>query len=176
MLELVPEFEVVVSDVDEEALTTDDPWETAENLSLAKATAVSKLRPDTLVIGGDTVVAIDNEQLAKPENEEHARVVLRRLSGATHMVITGITLIHQGQSETFSVTSHVSFRELSDEEIREYIATGEPMDKAGAYAIQGGASAFVSKLEGSLSNVIGLPLEALRDRLGKFRPQELGEI
>ncbi len=165
--QLVPDFEILVSDVDEEALTTSDPWETAEGLALAKAQAVAKLRPDALVIGGDTVVAHQDRQLAKPLDGEEAVAMLLSLSNQTHRVITGVALVWPGGSESWHDTSEVTFRELSRDEVERYVATGEPMDKAGAYAIQGGAAGFVEKLEGSLTNVIGLPLEGLRERLAR---------
>jgi septum formation protein len=165
---LIDDFEVLVSEVDEDALTSSDPWRTAEELSLAKAVAVAQLRPDALVIGGDTVVAIKSgegyEQLAKPLDAADAERMLRRLSGETHVVITGVSLVWSGGRKTFSATSSVMFRELSGDEIRAYVDTGEPMDKAGAYAIQGGAAGFVAHLEGSLTNVIGLPVEMLKER------------
>jgi septum formation protein len=173
LAQITPEFEVRVSDVDEEALTTADPWETAERLALAKARAVAAQFPQAIVIGGDTVVAVGDEhgaydQLAKPVDQEDARAMLGRLSGREHLVITGVGLVWPGGQESFHDTSRVRFRDLTDQEIREYVATGEPMDKAGAYAIQGGASGFVNGLEGSLSNVIGLPLEMLRERLERL--------
>lgn len=158
---LVPEFEVLVIEVDEEALTLPDPFETAERLAEAKAKAVAPLRPEAIVIGGDTVVALNGEQFAKPKDVEDARRMLRALSGQTHVVATGISLVTPKAVQTFHDKTYVTFRELTDEEIADYVATGEPMDKAGGYAIQGGAAGFVVGREGSESNVIGLPLEAL---------------
>lgn len=162
---LVPVFEVVTSDVDEEALTVSDPIATAERLAEAKARAVAALRPEALVIGADTVVFLGETQFAKPQDAADARRMLRALSGRTHVVATGVCLIGPQGSETFHDETLVVFRDLSDAEIEAYVATGEPMDKAGAYAIQGGAAAFVVRREGSESNVIGLPLERLRDFL-----------
>lgn len=164
--ELVPEFEVVPADVDEDALTRLDPWVTARELAMAKARVVARLRPEALVIGSDTVVAVDSGleypvQLAKPRDEEDAMRMLRLLSGRQHMVITGVALVRGLIEEVSADTTRVSFRELTEGEIRTYVGTGEPMDKAGAYAIQGGAAAFVERTEGSISNVIGLPLELL---------------
>jgi septum formation protein len=165
---LVDEFEVVVSDVDEDALTVPDPWATAERLAEAKATAVLALRPDAVVVGGDTVVAVRNsewEQLAKPASFEDACTMLRKLSGREHVVVTGVCVASADGVRTASETTKVRFRNLTDEEIRAYVATGEPMDKAGGYAIQGGAKGFLESVEGSLSNVIGLPVEKLREML-----------
>ena len=162
---LIPEFEVVVADVDEEALTVSDPIETAERLAGAKAQAVALLRPDALVIGADTVVFLGDEQFAKPHDAEDAKRTLRALSGKTHAVVTGVSLVSSKGVRTFHDRTEVAFRSLTEEEIEDYVATGEPMDKAGAYAIQGGAGAFVARREGSESNVVGLPLEALKPHL-----------
>ena len=165
LAQIFPDFEVAISNVDEDSLTVDDPWKTAKSLALAKAGAIARLNPAALVIGGDTVVALDAHQLAKPTDEEDARAMLRRLSGNTHSVITGVALVLDGMTDVFCETSRVTFRRLSEEEIATYVATGEPMDKAGAYAIQGGAQGFVANLEGSVTNVIGLPMEALSAHL-----------
>jgi septum formation protein len=166
---IVRAFEVVVADVDEDALTVADPWQTAERLAEAKAVVVAAGHPKALVIGSDTVVAFQGvggwTQLAKPADPEDAVRMLLTLSGQTHVVITGVSLVQGAEVDTFSVTSRVTFRSLEPEEVRAYVATGEPMDKAGAYAIQGGAAKFVERLEGSLENVIGLPLEELQKRL-----------
>lgn len=162
---LLEDFDVEVSDVDEEAMTLADPVATAELLALEKAKAVSALRRGNLVIGADTVVALDAIQLAKPGSELEAASMLRMLSGKAHKVITGVSIIAPGVEQTFSVCTAVRFRELTEEEVLDYVRTGEPMDKAGAYAIQGGAATFVERFDGSLSNVVGLPLEALEDRL-----------
>lgn len=163
--QLIDEFEVVTSDVDEDALTVSDPYETAERLAEAKARAVAILRPGALVIGGDTVVALEGEQFAKPKDVEDAKRMLRALSGRTHVVATGISLVSPDGVRTFHEKTRVTFRGLTDAEIDAYVATGEPMDKAGAYAIQGGAAGFVAKREGSESNVIGLPVGRLRELL-----------
>lgn len=145
------------------------PAQVVERLSLAKARAVRALRPDAAVLAADTVVAISGRVLGKPRDRADAVGMLRSLSGATHEVWTGVTLIAGGDETVFSVRTLVTFRELSDDEIGGYVDGGEPMDKAGAYAIQGGAAGFVSTIDGSWTNVVGLPVEetlsALR-RLG----------
>lgn len=171
-MQLILEFEVVPADVDEEALTLSDPWETARQLALAKAQTVALHRPDALVIGSDTVVAIEVapdhfQQLAKPRDEADAVKMLHLLSGRDHTVITGVALVHGTSTKVEADTTIVRFRDLSEEEVRDYVATGEPMDKAGAYAIQGGASGFVSNTRGSITNVIGLPLELLSKMLSQ---------
>jgi len=163
-----PKFEVVVADVDESPIAGESPWELAERLAEKKARAVVELRPGALVIGGDTVVAYqegDWQMLAKPIDEASACQMLRCLSGRSHKVITGFSLAWSHGTITQSDTSTVTFRDLTIDEIRAYVATGEPMDKAGSYAIQGGAAPFVVSVEGSISNIVGLPLEALTEAL-----------
>lgn len=163
---LIPDFEVLVSDVDEEALTVADPIETAQILAEAKARAVAVLCPEALVIGADTVVFLGKEQFAKPRDAADARRMLRALSGRTHIVATGVCLVSPEGVQTFHDRTHVTFRDLTDEEIAAYVAGGEPMDKAGAYAIQGLGATFVLRREGSESNVVGLPMERLSALLG----------
>lgn len=171
--QIVPSFEVLPSDVDEDALQLNDPRETAIRIAEAKARRVATQAPDAVVVAGDTVVAYEGTpgayvQLAKPVDAEDARRMLRALSNREHVVTTGIALAHGNEFESFAETSTVRFRRLSEAEISAYVATAEPMDKAGAYAIQGGAKGFVDSLSGSWSNVVGLPIEALRPRLARL--------
>lgn len=172
--QLVGEFEVVVPDLDESSLVQEDPWGTAESLAQAKAALVAKTSRGKIVIGGDTVVAVASSaetsyvQLGKPTDQDDAFRMLRVLSGRDHVVITGVSVVTPQGTEVFSDTSRVVFRELSDIEINTYIETEEPMDKAGAYAIQGGAASFVEEVDGSMSNIIGLPMEALEERLARY--------
>lgn len=166
---LAPEFEVVPADVDEDALTLADPWQTAQRLAREKALAVFEQNPNHLVIAGDTVVALPQGdghlQYAKPRDEDDAVRMLMELSGKTHVVITGVALRWPKGLIAFTDETRVTFRAYSEEEAKDYVATGEPMDKAGAYGIQGMASTLVAKLEGSLNNVIGLPTERLQEAL-----------
>jgi septum formation protein len=166
------EFTVDVSHVDEDALTVDDPWETATGLARAKALAVAARYPKAIVIGGDTVVALPTEngyrQLAKPTSPQDAEAMLKSLSGARHAVITGLALVFHDHQLVAHDTTWVEFRTLEQAEITRYVQTGEPMDKAGAYAIQAGAKSFVAHREGSLTNVIGLPLELLQKMIDKL--------
>lgn len=122
---------------------------------------------DILVLGADTMVVLDNRCLGKPANFSEAVSFLRRLSGRTHRVITGLCLLVPGGGSVWlgHTSTEVEFRPLADREIEDYVATGEPMDKAGAYAIQGGGKKFVSSQRGSWSNVVGLPLETLEQAL-----------
>lgn len=172
LAQLVPEFQIAVADVDEADYADEDPWEAAESIASAKALEVATRYPDSLVIGGDTIVAFDVAglmvQLAKPVDRDDAISMLESLSGRKHVVITGVCLASPDGGSVFTATTAVTFRALNREEIERYVDTGEPMDKAGAYAIQGGAAGFVTSIEGSLSNVIGLPLEALAEALQRL--------
>lgn len=168
---LIEAFDVVPAEVDEDALTSADPWRTATDLARAKADVVALGRSEAIVIGADTVVALpdpDWVQLGKPRDAEEAAAKLRRLSGRTHAVITGVAILAPKRRETFFETSHVTFRTLDEAEIRGYAVSGEPLDKAGGYAIQGGAAGFVARREGSLTNVVGLPMEALTESLTRL--------
>ncbi len=114
-----------------------------------------------VVLGADTIVAVDEQVLGKPRDPEHAVHLLRRLTGRVHQVFTGVAVVHgnQGRCSVLSVESRVRMRPARESELRAYVATGEPLDKAGAYALQGQGRQFVERVEGSRSNVIGLPLE-----------------
>jgi septum formation protein len=165
---LVPAFEVVPADVEEEPLPGERPESTARRLAREKWRTISALHPEAIVVAGDTVVAVGERQLAKPKDEAEAREMLRALSGRAHEVLTAICIGPCRRPIERIASTTVRFRELGDEEIARYVATGEPMDKAGAYAIQGGAAAFVASVEGSTTNVIGLPLEALEEALAEL--------
>lgn len=166
---IVPEFEVDSADIDEDALTRPDPVRTALDLAYMKANVVSKRHPNALVIGGDTVVAVPTgrrfEQLAKPVDRADAIRMLTRLSGIQHLVITGVCLIWPDGLTRFEVTSRVTFKSLTLSEIEAYVDAGESMDKAGAYAAQGKGAEIIERVEGSMTNVIGLPEEELRQAL-----------
>lgn len=170
---LVPVFEVLPAHLDEDALGDPDPWVAAARIAREKALAIADIRPEALVIAGDTVVAIETPdgyvQLAKPTDETDACRMLSQLSGRAHRVVTGVALRWPGGYEAFTETSTVAFRSLSAVEIADYVSTGEPMDKAGAYGLQGGARAFVERIEGSVANVIGLPVERLDEALREVR-------
>ncbi len=164
-------FTVHPADIDETALNGELPVACAERLAREKALTISKARPQDLILGADTVVVVNDTMLAKPVDTEDAARMLRLLSGRVHQVITGVCLVaprqqkgkHAGQQlrtniTTASETTLVTFSEMSDSDIRGYVATGEPMDKAGAYAIQGMASRWIPRIEGDYSNVVGLPV------------------
>jgi septum formation protein len=150
------------ADVDEAPTPGESPAATAVRLAAAKATAVTAVdADDEVVVAADTVVALGNQQLGKPRDDDDARRILRTLSGATHEVVTGVAVIANGRTSTRVSTTHVRFRDLSDDDIDWYVATGEGRDKAGAYALQGRAAAFVESIHGSHTNVIGLPLDVV---------------
>lgn len=166
---LVEGFEVCPADIDEDALVDPDPWVTAQRLAREKAFAVYGQKPGSLVIGGDTVVALErgNEwrQLAKPRDPGDAARMLMELSGKTHVVVTGVCVVWPGGMSAFTEASRVAFRELDEQEVVRYVATGSPMDKAGAYGLQDGSQDFILRVEGDVDNVIGLPVERLREAL-----------
>lgn len=146
-----------------------------KELALRKAAAGCKAwlelggSPEDIILGADTIVALDSQILGKPTDPEDALKMLQQLSGRRHEVFTGVALVNgKGQQENEAIQTKVYFRSLSLKEIQTYIASGEPMDKAGAYAIQGGAGKFVESFEGSLSNVIGLPMEYIGERLSAW--------
>ena len=161
-------FEILVPDVDEHV--EGPAREVVGILSLRKARAAAAQLSDGIVIASDTLVSLNGEALGKPADAQDARRMLLELSGNTHEVFTGVALIDAASCRTLSrvVRMGVRFRDLSDEEICAYIRTGEPMDKAGAYAIQGGAHGFVEALDGSYENVIGFPVEDVRELLEEF--------
>ena len=165
------DFDIVVSDV-EEKVTKTDPDEIVVELSKLKAHDVyDKVKPadGTLILAADTLVFLKNERLGKPADDKDAFRMLRELSGREHHVITGVTLIYQTNGKakeySFSEGTSVLFAELSDKEILDYIATGEPKDKAGSYAIQGKGAKFVKGINGDYSNVVGLPVPRLYEEM-----------
>jgi septum formation protein len=155
-------FRVCPADINESPLAGESPRDCAERLARGKALAVSQSRPRDYVLGADTIVVVDETILGKPRDADDAARMLRMLSGRTHEVITGVCLVSPvaGKAEglTASETTLVTMCELSETEVRDYVATGEPMDKAGAYAIQGIASRWIPRIEGDYSNVVGLPV------------------
>lgn len=168
-------FQVVVSDADETVDQTLPPAEQVRIISRRKAEATAGLvGPDKLVIAADTIVALDRAVMGKPHSREEAAEMLARLSGNTHEVYTGFTL-QQGQRVLTQVErTAVTFRALTREEIAAYVDTGEPMDKAGAYGIQGLGSLLVRGIQGDYFNVMGLPVCALGTALRDFGVSTLG--
>lgn len=159
------DFKIIVPEIDETPLPHEKARAFAERLAVEKANAVTA---DGIIIAADTIVVKNEAILGKPGDAVHAREMLRMLSGTEHEVITGVCVRDATRTVVFSVGTRVVFRMLSDDEIDDYIDTGEPMDKAGAYAIQGGAAHMVQSIEGSYTNVVGLPLCELYDTLHSF--------
>ncbi len=134
------------------------PGEGAGRRALAKAAWAAERRPDAVVLGADTIVVLEGEVLGKPSDAAGAREMLSRLSGRTHRVITGFAIVSGGEARTRLVETEVGFRALDAASIGRYVESGEPMDKAGAYAIQGAGGGFIDRVSGSYTNVVGLPL------------------
>ena len=141
------------------------PAETVQTLALQKASFVQKLHPDDFILGADTIVVLDGDILGKPHGKEQAKEYLHRLQGRTHTVYTGVVLLHAAGKDVRCCTTNVTFRPLSDAEIERYAATGEPMDKAGAYGLQGRGCVLVDRIEGNYFNVIGLPAPMVYEML-----------
>jgi septum formation protein len=152
------EFEVTPAHVPELRQPGEPAEEFVRRLAREKGQAVAGQQPSRLVLGADTEVVVDGEVLGKPRDADDAERMLRLLSGRSHAVITGVCLLGPGIADTRAETTRVSFDVLSDEEISAYIASGEPLDKAGAYAIQGIASRWITRLDGCYFNVVGLPV------------------
>ena len=160
-------FEVITSDADESSKTT-DPYKLVEELSLRKGEAVKNALlaqgcdlSDTVIISSDTIVAIDGEILGKPTDEEDAKRMLRLYSGREHEVVSGICLIGADKQGVTHEVTKVTFDEMDEETIRSYVRAAQPYDKAGAYAIQGLASAYISGIVGDYFNVVGLPVHKM---------------
>lgn len=162
-------FEIVVSQVEEHFNDKNDPNEIVQALALQKAEAVAKtMEGDAVVLGADTIVTIENQILGKPKDENEARMMLKQLSGREHIVYTGVAIISRLESTTFYEETKVQFWDLSDEEIENYIKSGEPFDKAGSYGIQQFGSILVKRIDGDYFNVVGLPISRTYRELKRF--------
>ena len=161
---LINEFKVVVSNVDESKIHA-NAYDLPLELSEAKAQTVFKDNQNDIIIAADTVVILDNIVLGKPSNEEDAKRMLKLLSNRTHDVVTGFTIISKNKVISKSVLTHVTFNYLSDNLIDDYVKTGSPLDKAGAYGIQDKEFSLVKEISGSYYNVMGLPIEELKKYL-----------
>ena len=157
------DFQVITADAEE--VKTGDPKALVMENAYRKAQAVWTLHPDAIVLGADTIVYQKGQVLGKPKDEADARAMLAQLSGAWHTVYTGVCVLQEGRKDVRCDESRVQFVPLTPADIDRYVATGEPMDKAGAYAVQGRAGMYVRRIEGSFSNVIGLPMALVRDML-----------
>ena len=163
-------FRIIPSDATEVAHEHLTPLEICQFNAHRKARAVAKKIPDALVLGADTLVFLDNKILGKPRNLADARRMLARLQGRTHQVVTGVSLIHlrAHRERVFAISTDVLFHPLDAGQIRDYLSRINPLDKAGAYAIQESGERIVSEISGSYSNVVGLPVERLREELSAW--------
>ncbi len=166
-------FTVRVSDIDETMDPARRPYDEVARLSLEKARAIER-NPGDVIVAADTIVVCDGRILGKPRSPEEAVQMLALLSGRDHQVMTGVTVLGE-KNCTFTEVTDIHFRKLTQKEIVSYVATGEPMDKAGAYGIQGGAALFAEKMVGDYYNVVGLPVCRLRQALLLCAPQLLEE-
>ena len=163
-------FVIRVADIDETMAADASPYDEVARLSREKALAVER-GEDDIVIAADTIVVCENRVLGKPHSVEEAVQMLTLLSGRDHQVMTGMSVVRRDQVLSCTEVTDIHFRELSDKEIHAYVATGEPMDKAGAYGIQGGAALFAEKMVGDYYNVMGLPVCKLRQLLYEIAPE-----
>lgn len=161
-------FDTLPAEIDESYLGDEMPAAHAERLAREKAVSISRSRPEALVVGSDTIVVLDRDVLGKPRNEAEAVEMLLRLSGREHEVHTGIAVAQGGRIESGLERVRVRFRPLDRDECEAYVATGEPMDKAGAYGIQGYGSAIVERIDGDFFAVMGLPVVRMLALIEKF--------
>jgi septum formation protein len=179
LAQLARPFKIMPANIEEQQRPQESPCTYVVRMAQSKAACLAQQYPDALVLGADTIVVLDNHILGKPEHSAAAHQMLHRLSGRQHTVMTGLALLHQRQQflRIDTVSTLVRFRPLLQADIERYVATGEPFDKAGAYAIQDGAAAFVVSLEGCYTNVVGLPLRrtaALLRSAGLCVPYDTG--
>lgn len=162
-------FEIIKSEIDEVILENELPSQVVMRLAFEKSIDIALKHPDSLVIGADTVVVLNNNILGKPKDSSDAFNMIKQLSGKTHQVITGISLINLNANQKIIdyVVSNVKFKNLSEEDIKDYIQTNESLDKAGAYGIQGFGAMLVEEIQGDYFNIVGLPISRLSDLLKK---------
>ena len=165
---VVPEFDCLTADIDEVCPDETAPYERPEYLAVKKAGHIAKNHPDCAVIGADTAVFLGDTMLGKPKDERNAETMLASLSGRTHKVITGCAIVKGDRKISFSVVSEVTFYVLTEKEIKEYVKTKEPLDKAGAYGIQGKGALLVKEIRGDYFNIVGLPVAELKRKMRDF--------
>ena len=168
-------FEIRAADIDETMDPNGRPFDEVGRVSRLKALATRR-GPGDVVIAADTIVVCGGAVLGKPRDAEDAKAMLRLLSGRDHQVMTGVTVLRDDKSVTFTEVTDLHFRDLTDREIARYVASGEPMDKAGSYGIQGGAALFCTGMTGDYYNVMGLPVCALGQTLRDMVPELMGEF
>ena len=164
------QFEIVASDYEEDMALPFPPAELAQHLSAGKAEAVAKNEPDAIIIAADTFVVFEGKPLGKPRNKDDALAMLKRLNGNTHEIVTGYTVLNSknGTAVSKAVTSKVYFKQLSPLSLQNYVDSGEPLGKAGSYAIQGLGALLIEKFEGDFLGAMGLPLSDLAETLKGF--------
>ena len=167
-------FEVRAADIDESRHAGEQPMDYVRRLALEKAQAIAARNPGAVVLGADTTVVLEGEVLNKPADRADAERMLRLLSGRTHQVHTGLAVVGGSGRQSHVETTDVVFRAIAEEELAAYLASGDPMDKAGAYGIQGYAARWIPRIEGDYFNVVGLPLAAVVRLLGTVS-SEYGE-
>ena len=168
-------FTIRIADIDETMDPAKAPYDEVARVSLLKAKAV-EANDEDVVIAADTIVVCDGKTLGKPHSEEEAAGMLRLLSGRDHQVMTGMTVLRGDTHRSITEVTDIHFRALSENEIARYVASGEPMDKAGAYGIQGGAALFAEKMVGDYYNVMGLPVCRLWQLLSQIAPEIMEDI
>ena len=168
-------FQIRAADIDETMAPDAAPAHEVGRVSRLKAQATPRSAGD-VVVAADTIVVCDGKVLGKPHSETEAVEMLTLLSGRDHQVMTGVTVLRDETAETFTEITDIHFRPLSEKEIRAYVATGEPMDKAGSYGIQGGAALFCSHMVGDYYNVMGLPVCRLGEVLRRMAPDMMGDF
>lgn len=168
-------FTVQVADIDETMDPSADPKDEVARVSRCKALAIPR-NADDVVVAADTIVVCEGKVLGKPHSEQEAKEMLHLLSGRDHQVMTGMTVLRGETVRVITEVTDLHFRPLSDREIASYVATGEPMDKAGAYGIQGGAALFCQRMVGDYYNVMGLPVCRLREIMGEIAPEMIGDM
>lgn len=168
--QIFDEFEVIPSDVEEIVPNNIPTDKTAEFLANLKAEHIAKQYSDAIVIGADTIVICENEIMGKPKDLDDSRRMLRKLSGKSHCVITGVAIYLDSKKYcSFSESTEVFFKEMTNLDIEEYVLSGEPADKAGSYAIQGAGGKFIEKISGDYDNVVGLPVKHLAETIDKIK-------
>ena len=169
LLQAGVEFKVIPSNFDEGSLEFTNINDYSKALSYYKAIDVFKDHPEDVVIASDTIVVVDDKILGKPKDEEDAYKMLSMLSGRKHSVITSVCIMTKDNVDTFLSKSYVTFYKMSDKDIKEYIATKEPMDKAGAYAVQGKAAKYIRSINGDYYTIVGLPIAKVIKSLKKIK-------
>lgn len=162
------DFLVDAADIDEETAEYQNPKSYVRETALRKARAVTPKHPGCVIVAADTIVVIDDRVLGKPHDEAEAETMLSLLSGRSHDVYTGIAIIYENKCRTFVEKTRVFVAPLASEEIKDYVSTGEPLDKAGAYGIQGAFGKFIRRIEGDYFNVVGLPVCRLYHEMKKI--------